>query len=200
MVWYVVDGMDGSGKTTASDFIREQLTSQGRRVLEITHPNQNSRFGRISSKFLHIDSKVSEIVATVFYILDVLGSLRTLKSSKNEYDDIIFVRYIMAVGYLPDKICGTAYRVIEKILPMPDVKIFVDLDAETSMKRIIERGEDLEIFESVEKLNRTRNKMLRLRDGWIIVDNSKTKDFTELQTRNIIASFLTGNEFPTKNE
>jgi dTMP kinase len=194
MVWYVVDGMDGSGKTTASDFIKEQLTSQGRKVLEITHPNQGSHFGRISSKFLHIESKVSEIVATVFYILDVLGSLRIVKRSKNEYDDVIFVRYIMAVGYLPDRICGTAYRIIEKILPMPDVKIFVDLDAETSMKRIVERGEDLEIFESVEKLNCTRNKMLKLTNGWIIVDNSGTKDSTELQTCKIITSFLKENE------
>jgi len=193
MVWYVVDGMDGSGKTTASDFIKEQLTSQGRKVLEITHPNQGSRFGRISSKFLHIESKVSEIVATVFYILDVLGSLRIMKRSKKEYDDIIFVRYIMAVGYLPDKICGTAYRIIENTLPMPDVKIFVDLDAETSMRRIVERGEDLEIFESVEKLNCTRNKMLKLTDGWIVVDNSGTKDSTELQTYNIITSFLEEN-------
>ncbi|MFA6710294.1 MAG: thymidylate kinase [Candidatus Methanomethylophilaceae archaeon] len=200
MVWYVIDGMDGSGKTTVSDLIREQLESESRRVLQITHPNRNSIFGRISSRFLHIDSGVSVLIAPAFYILDVFRSLRILRNSKREYDDIIFVRYLMAVGYLPEKICDIAYRVLERVLPMPDIRIFVDLDAETSMKRITERGEDLEIFESAEKLDRTRNRMLRLTDGWIIIDNSKTESFTELQIRDIVDSSLALNKSSTSRE
>lgn len=192
--------MDGSGKTTASDLIREQLESEGRTVLQITHPNRNSSFGRISSRSLHTDNRVSVLITTVFYILDLLRSLRILKNSKGDYDDIIFVRYIMAVGYLPEKIYGIAYGVLEKMLPMPDVRIFVDLDAETSMRRIIERGDDLEIFESTEKLDRIRNKMLELTDGWIIIDNSRKKDFTELQIRDIVASSLAENRSVTRKE
>lgn len=186
MTWYVVDGMDGSGKTTVSDYLKEDLTKDGRKVLEITHPNVNSIFGRIASKFLHLDSKVSEIVSTVFYILDVLNSLFLMKRKHKEYDDVIFVRYILAVSYLPEKLTAVGYRVISKVLPMPDVKIYVDVDAKTSMDRILERGEELEIFETEEKLAHTRDKMKKLTEGWIIVDNSGSKETTEKAVSDIL--------------
>lgn len=188
MTWYVVDGMDGSGKTTSSDFIRIKLESKGRKVLEITHPNDDCWFGRKAAKFLTIDSKFSEIIATVFYILDVLNSLRIMKKKGKEYDDVIFVRYILAVAYLPEKLCPLGYRIFSKILPMPDVKIFVDVDGETAMKRILERGETLEIFETEEKLNKTRRKMQAITDGWIVIDNTKSKEYTEEQTSEILSS------------
>lgn len=47
MVWYVVDGMDGSGKTTAADMLASELRSQGRRVLMISHPNTDTLVGRL---------------------------------------------------------------------------------------------------------------------------------------------------------
>ncbi len=39
MAWYVVDGMDGCGKSTCADVIRDKLAGEGRRVFMVTHPN-----------------------------------------------------------------------------------------------------------------------------------------------------------------
>lgn len=192
MTWYVVDGMDGSGKTTSSDIIRAHLESRGRKVLEITHPNDSCLFGRRASKYLCIQGKAAKMLSTLYYILDVLCSLRKKRKYGKYYDDVIFVRYIMAVAYLPESACPRAYRFISKVLPMPDVKVFVDVDPETAMERIIGRGERLEVFETVDELDKTRRKMLALTDGWHIIDNTSTRELTEVQTVRILESVAPG--------
>ncbi len=188
MTWYAVDGMDGSGKTTSSDFIREQLKSEGRNVLEITHPNSETKYGRTSAKYLCREGKGAVMIATLFYILDVLHSLRVKRKHRDEYDDFIFVRYSLAAAYMPRSLCKSVYKIIEFVLPVPDVKIYVDVEPKTALERIYERGEQLESFETEEKLEETRARMKLITESWITVDNSGTPEETHEQTRKILAS------------
>ena len=37
----VIDGLDGSGKSTQSDLVAQALTSQGKRVKQISFPDYN---------------------------------------------------------------------------------------------------------------------------------------------------------------
>ena len=131
MTWYIVDGMDGSGKSSAAKALKDMLESDGRRVFIVTHPDQGCWFGRAEARFLKVPGKPSEIIATMLYILDAVQSVMRMRTSRGRYDDFIFVRYIMAVAYLPDGIYRKAYGIIERILPMPDVRIMVDVDADT---------------------------------------------------------------------
>jgi len=188
MTWYVVDGMDGSGKTTSSDLIRERLEARGRKVLEITHPNESCLFGRLAARTLCMHGKFAEKLSTLLYIIDVLHSLDVKRWHSKGYDDVIFVRYSMAAAYLPESLCSKAYEIIEKILPVPDVKVFVDIDAKVAMERILARGEELEMFETVEKLEETRRKMLSLTASWHVIDNSGTLENTVAQTEAFLDS------------
>lgn len=177
MTWYVVDGMDGSGKSTTADMIADELRSKGRKVKIVTHPNRDTRVGRLELRFLRMDGKPAVVMSTVFYILDILHSLVVKRRREfRECDDVVFVRYSMAVAYLPDRLCGTAYRVVEWVLPTPDVSILVDVTPEKAMERIVERGEDLETFETVAKLEKVRHRMLGLSDGWTVLDNDGDSD------------------------
>lgn len=178
MTWYVVDGMDGSGKSSVGDIIDKKLTADGRKVLLITHPNDSCRSGRLAAKYLKKHGKGAMILSTLFYIFNVLHSLRVKRKTKKEFDDFIFVRYNMAVAYLPKSLNKIGYKVISVVLPMPDVKIFVDIDPKIAMSRILSRGEELEMFETEEKLTKTREKMLALTDQWIIIDNSGSYEQT----------------------
>lgn len=183
MTWYAVEGMDGSGKSTVAEIIERELTAKGRKVLLITHPNTGNRWGRLASKYLHgKDSKATKLMATVFYILDVLKSLRYKRKHRKEYDDVIFVRYSMAAAYLPMPLINAGYKVIEFVLPVPEVKVFVDIRPEVAYQRILSRGEDLEIFETLESLTKTREKMTMISYNWNIVDNSSTPEETERAT------------------
>jgi len=189
MTWYAVEGTDGSGKSTVGDIIEQYLVSEGRRVLVITHPNTDTECGKKAAEYLHgKDSRLTKTLATYHYIRDVLKSLRFKKRHADEYDDVIFVRYSMAAAYLPRPLIGIGYRFIEFVLPVPDVKIFVDIQPEVAYERIRSRGEGLEIFESLESLTRTRDKMKLISESWHIIDNSRTPEETE---RDVI-SFLSG--------
>ena len=173
MTWYVVDGMDGSGKSTVGHIIEERSISEGRRVLFLEHPNDSCRSGRLAHKYLLKSGKFAMILSTTFYIFNVIHSLRFKRKHRKEYDDVIFVRYNMAVAYLPRCLIKAGYKVISFVFPKPDVSIFVDIDPESAMERILARGGDLEMFETEEKLRKTREKMLMLTDGWAVIDNTR---------------------------
>ena len=194
-MWYVVDGMDGCGKSSAASCITAQLESEGRRVLEITHPNRDTDIGKKEAEFLLQDSKYAKIMATVMYIFDVLHSVRVMRKAKKkgEYDDFVFVRYIMAVSYLPKSLAKLAYKFFEIALPTPDVKIFVDVTGPTAMARITSRGEQLETFETEEQLTETREKRLMfIPRGWHLVDNNGSFEDSKTQIYGILKEVRDG--------
>ncbi len=180
--------MDGSGKSTVADNIRQRLEAEGRNVLVIEHPSRSTRTGHIGHTLLQKEGKPALVMAIGFYIADVVRSLTIMK--RGTYDDYIFVRYSMAVAYLPDKLCNLAYEVIKRVLPTPDVKILVDVDPEIAMGRISVRGEDLEVFETVEKLAKTRRRMLGIDDGWVPLDNNGNIDCTVSEIDRVLEGFL----------
>ncbi len=172
MTWYVVDGMDGSGKTTVADMLVAELRSRGRRVLLMNHPNVDTLVGRLEQGFLHGDSKLDVILSTMLYIADVLHSLSVMRGRKGrEYDDVVFVRYSMAVAYLSDSACMKAHRAVELLLPTPDVAVLVDIDPRIAINRIFSRGDELEVFETLDKLTSIRNRMLGISEGWVVLNN-----------------------------
>ncbi|MCQ2052460.1 MAG: deoxynucleoside kinase [archaeon] len=192
MTWYVIEGIDGSGKSTIGHMIEEKIIKCGRKVLFLEHPNDLCRFGRLAHKYLFKRGKMAVVFATLFYILNVVHSLKYKKKHSEEYDDFIFVRYNMAVAYLPKKLIKLGNKIIKYVFPAPDVGIFVDIDPELAMRRISERSEKLEMFESVEKLASTREKMLSLLDDWIIVNNNHDLEQTK-KSINLLISEMTEN-------
>ena len=173
MAWYVVDGMDGSGKSTVAEMLRSGLESRGRRVLVLTHPSRDTRMGRLELRFLQREGKAAMLCSTSLFILDILRSIRVMRGRRGRgYDDFVFVRYSMAAAYLPDRLCSVAYRIIVAVLPTSDTAILVDVDPGIALARIEGRGEEHEVFETPERLETVRRRMLGLSEGWIVIENT----------------------------
>jgi len=185
MKWIVVDGIDGSGKSTCARWISEHYAKGGSKVLLRMHPSSGWT-GRMTRSALEGRGKLMHLLATLFFILDVLNSLRSLKQDSKRYDVVIFVRYIMGAAYLPDWLAGQGYAVISKVLPMPDRLLLVDIDPQVALRRISERMERTEMFEDAENLSKTRDKMLRLAQGWAILDNNPSADITKAALATIL--------------
>ncbi len=185
MAWYVVDGMDGSGKTTTGGILKQELESRGRKVLLIEHPNRTTRLGRLEASFLEKEGKAAMAFAISLYILDVIRSIWRMKHAKG-YDDVVFVRYIMAASYLPEGLAKMGYRFFSFVLPEPDRRVLVDVDENVALVRINGRGDAHEMFDDLESLRETRRKMLILADGWDVLDNSGSQD----DSRRWISDFL----------
>ncbi|MDD1768863.1 MAG: thymidylate kinase, partial [Methanomassiliicoccales archaeon] len=106
MRWIVVDGIDGSGKTTHANWIREYYERRGESTEIYLHPSSRL-IGRLSRKSLQGSGKAMQVLAGTFFILDVLNSLRIMRHQVGKYDNIVFVRYIMATAYLPSWLAMT---------------------------------------------------------------------------------------------
>ncbi len=169
-----MDGLDGSGKDTHADRIRETLESEGERVALVSHPSK--RFtGRMSKHFLKGTGPVARLFATLFFTADVLWSVRWLKGVDRE--TVIFVRYLMGTAYLPRRLAPVGYRFFRRFLPFPDLALFIDIEPRVAIRRIAARGHAPEMFETLEKLEAIRKVARQLASSeWLLVDNSEDGD------------------------
>jgi dTMP kinase len=120
--------------------------------------------------------------ATLFFTMDVLASVRSYNRQKS--GTVIFVRYLLGTAYLPESLALTGYRLFRRLLPFPEIALFIDIEPEVARRRIASRGHAPEMFETPERLRAIRRvaKSL-LGEEWIIVDNSEDgeKPFKEVE-------------------
>lgn len=189
MRWIVVDGIDGSGKSTCARWIAGYYELRGEKVLLRIHPSTRWA-GKMTRRALEGRGKAMRLLATFFFILDVLGSLSRLRKDRREYDTVVFVRYIMGAAYLPDRLAKPGYDFIAKVLPLPRRLLLVDIDPEVAARRISERMERSEMFEDTDSLARTRAKVLRLAErGWEKLDNSASAESSQAELVRILQSW-----------
>jgi dTMP kinase len=170
--WIVVDGIDGSGKSTIGSMILDHYRGQGERAHMISHPSERL-LGRISRRALRGRGRMLKLVATTFFILDVLASVIRLRGYRKRYQTLIFIRYLMGAAYLPRRLAPLGYDFFSKLLPVPRRLLLVDIEPRVAVERIGEREEEKEMFEDLDSLVRVRDKVLMLaQDDWDIVDNS----------------------------
>lgn len=167
----VVDGLDGCGKDTHAERIRSLLSREGEEVVVVSHPSRRL-FGRLSKRFLEGSGPVARTFATIFFTADVLVSVAWLK--RQRAGTAIFVRYLLGTAYLPEMLAPAGYRLFRRLLPFPDLALFIDIDPEVARRRIAARGHAPEMFETTEKLNAVRRVAKSLvAEEWASVDNSQ---------------------------
>ncbi len=182
MRWVVIDGIDGSGKSTLASWVRERYESKGEKVLVRVHPSP-TWIGRRARRALEGEGRAMRLIATVYFIIDVLDSLRRTRRDSRSFDTIVFVRYLMATAYLPKRLAPVGYDFLAKVLPVPKRLVLVDVDPVVAHRRITERQHNREMFEDVESLEKVRRKVLLLasRGQWRVIDNSGDEESTRQQ-------------------
>jgi dTMP kinase len=180
----VVDGLDGCGKDTHANRIRRELELRGSTVRLMKHPSQRLP-GRMSKKALLKSGPVAAAFATAFYTADVLTSVREFNRQKD--GDFVFVRYLLGTAYLPRKFAPSTYAFFKKLLPFPDLAIFIDIEPSVALRRIEKRDHKREMFETGEKLSRVRETARSLVGGdWVIIDNSVDGEEPFQQARRVL--------------
>jgi dTMP kinase len=106
MRFIIIDGLDGSGKDTHANLVREKYLSKGENIILRTHPSNDNIYGVRAKNALLKHGKINHILASVYYALDVIRSVR-IYYGKGE--SIIMVRYLMGVAYLPFPIARLLY-------------------------------------------------------------------------------------------
>ena len=190
MVFVVIEGLDGSGKTTQALRLRGWLAKEGHTVHARFHPAGDNWAGRRARRFLLAEGRNAHFAASMFYILDVLRSV--LLTPWRVYDYVVYVRYLMGTAYLPPPLDAIAYGFFAIILPKPRITIFLEVDPAEAHRRINEGRDAREMFESIDQLEKIRERALSLArvKSWIIIDANRAED----DVTDLILSILTDNK------
>jgi len=180
----VVDGLDGVGKDTHAIIIKERYEKLGEKVILRSHPEDDNFFGRKAKKALLGLGKFNKIKASIFYLLDVLMSVRKYYRKK-EYDTLIMVRYLVGTAYIPEVFAKYAYRFFYNFVPTSEYMFFLDAPPKELLRRFEDRTEK-EIFENYNSLLKVRKKALKLVKNWHIIDTTGTVEETSKKIINII--------------
>ena len=166
----IIDGLDAVGKDTHAKLIKKRYEAKGERVVIRSHPELDNFFGRKAKKALYGLRKIDKLFASVFYMLDVLRSIKKYYRKK-DYGTLIMVRYLMGTAYLPSRLTKVAYTFFENFVPTSDYMFFLDAHPDVLLKRVGNRREK-EMFETFNELLKVRKKALLLAEHWNIVDTS----------------------------
>ena len=189
-LFIVIEGIDGTGKSTQVRCLGEWFVSRGREVVLSREPTdgpwgkklrESAATGRLSPEdelqyFLkdrrqHVEELISPALAAgKIVILD-----RYYFSS---------MAYQGSRGFDPAEI----RRLNEEFAPQPDLLLILDLDVDTAHQRIGHRGDSTNEFEKHESLTRCREIFLTLRDEPFVrvIDSNGSLDDVTARIENAV--------------
>ena len=153
-----------------------------------THPSEDNFFGRLGRAYLLVRGKRARIVASLFYMLDVIRSIILYRWEAA--DHIVFVRYLMGTAYLPRPLHKLGYLFFFRLVPTSGYMMFVDVPPEEALRRIESRSEGRkEVFESLEKLHEVRENALELVSigGWKVINGDQSRIITHCEIIDFLA-------------
>jgi dTMP kinase len=182
--FFVLEGVDGSGKTTVCDQISSLLLEQGYDVMRLREPTNESKWGReIRDRSYRVELTPDEELELFLKDRDWHIQHRILPAL-NENKIVLLDRYFFATGAYQSASTGIPWSDIlrrnrEEIhAPEPDIVFILDVPVEIGLARTIERkGEKNLQFEQPERLVKVRSAYLEMAEN--DVGNFKVIDATK---------------------
>lgn len=184
----VFEGIDGAGKSTQIERLRQKLQKEGRKVFITAEPTQSVTGGilrdALSGNYKRSASELAAMFLSDRVFHNVNESVGINQALEKGFDVISDRYYYSSFAY--QGLESDIDWVINMNLNCPDIRrpdlcIFLDLDAQNSKSRIDTNRATVEIFEKEEILSKIRNKFFdvfkRLPDENIhVVDASGSVD------------------------
>ncbi|WP_303235366.1 dTMP kinase [Methanosphaera cuniculi] len=164
-MYIVLEGIDGSGKSTQIQLLKENLENKGYNVTVVEEPT-DSDIGQIIRERLkdpEAVEKVHQIINALLFAADRLTHKKLIDDVKHDPENIIISdrSYLSSIAYQNDDVITTQWiEIINKYMPKPDLTILLDINEKEALKRC---ADDVsEAFEYEEFLKITREKYLKL--------------------------------------
>lgn len=162
-LFIVVEGLDGSGKSTQIDLLKHQLQGLGQACYLTAEPTElpTGRFLRqILAGEIEADMRTVAALFAADRMEHLFHPIEGLLAKLEQGYHVIASRYYFSSLAYQSEYADPAWiaslnRLAKQTLPA-DLTLFLDLPPEVSMQRISARGETTEIYESLEKLSHVR--------------------------------------------
>jgi len=193
-VLIVLEGIDGTGKSTQAEILQERLESAGYDSVRFREPS-DSRWGReIREKAAREDSLSPEEELALFQADRRENVERNLKPALAANRVVILDRYYFstmayqgAKGIDPVRI----RRENEAFAVPPDLVFFLDIDPGAGLGRIEGRGPRALLFEREDYLAEVRRIFRSFQgDGFVHIDASKSVEGIASRIQRVVFAFL----------
>lgn len=181
----VFEGIDGCGKSTQIERLRQALVAKGRSVSLTAEPTATPTGKMLRAALSGADPRTPSEMAALF-TLDRIGHNKAPGGIDEMLaaGDVLCDRYYYSSLAYQGSLCDYEWvRHMNLACPeirTPDLCIFLDLEPSVSLSRIKARGEATEIYEKEESLRLFRETFLKvfstLPDRVAVVDASGTPD------------------------
>lgn len=134
----VFEGVDGSGKTTQVNLLKEHLQASGRECTVLKCPDRQSPSGSLIASYLRGDSKIaSPQIANLILAANIWEVAEKATNLSKEGHIVIMDRFKHThLAYSMAR--GSAKRDCESVLeglPNPDKIVFLDIEPESALSR-----------------------------------------------------------------
>jgi dTMP kinase len=191
-MFIVIEGIDGTGKSTQAQQLAAWLREQGREVIVDYEPTLGVHGKKLRDSFVYGRLAPEEELELFLadrrehveqVIAPALAAGKTVILDRYYFSNMA---YQGAVGFDPAEI----RRRNEAFAPVPDLLFILDLDVDTALSRIGGRGDTANEFEKRENLERCREIFLSLRDEPFarVIDTRDTMEQVQAEIRAAVAS------------
>ncbi len=166
-LFIALEGIDGSGKSTQTKLLTEQLSNRGHKVYSTFEPT-NNQIGKLIRDILKGNARADHRVIAGLFVADRLDHLLNeeygiVKKLEEGYtvitDRYLFSSYAYQGAHMNIDWVIQANAMAAEIL-RPDVNIFIDVAPEVSMHRVHTNREHVELFETLDGLKLVRSKYM----------------------------------------
>lgn len=175
----VLEGIDGSGKTTIAKRLKEYLVNSGFNVILLREPS-DSEYGKKIREIAENKSKIPIEEELNYFVMDRKWNVENnILPNLSQNKVIILDRYFFSTACYQ----GARGLDMEEILkinrefaPEPDYVFIIDVDVNTALSRINKnREKTVKLFEKEDFLKKVRKNYLKLKGNNIYIINGNDK-------------------------
>ena len=182
-----IEGIDGAGKQTQAEMLRDHFKKTGKPAEIISFPDYNSEYGKTIDRYLHGSNKPEVKSLFLLYLADIANGADKIKDADSKGVAILDRYYFSTIAYQCSQgfDYGTAKLIAYRLnLPQADKVIYLDISPEDSLSRKkgmgvnLDRHErDLKLLESVSGFY-LQERLEKFPNGvkWLKVDAMQSKE------------------------
>lgn len=192
-MWLIIEGLDGSGKSTAIEILRQELEAQGKTVV-VTQGIGTGKIGSYLREEIIENCNLTKEMEVLAFPLALLDCLREIKDYLDLDYTVITDRFIASYwayaknSYFTDQIYNYLIDQVYAVFTTYEINkhtIYINSTIETCMQRIAGRGDkkyfDNESSEEFSRVSTRYSKWLEATPSIKCISNSD--DLEEFKTR-----------------